>query len=155
GQQSQTIDRELSQYRQQYAEVSGDAADALAQLAAARQTKEAADLELNRLELDLQDATAALTRAQQALDLARPKAAGTPAARTTARAAADQAFAALRVEALGAYVGQGRFGALTATMKATTGEDRMAASFYATLAGDTQAGRVTSARVTREAAVAA
>jgi murein DD-endopeptidase MepM/ murein hydrolase activator NlpD len=155
GQQPQTIDRELSRYRQQYAEVSGDAADALVQLAAARQTKEAADLELNRLELDLQDATAALTTAQQALDAAQQKAVDAATALATARAAAEQTFAALRIQALAAYVGQGRFGALTATMKATAGEDKMAASYYATLAGDTQAGRVTSARVAREAAVAA
>jgi murein DD-endopeptidase MepM/ murein hydrolase activator NlpD len=152
GQQSQAIDRELSRYRHQYAEVSTDAVDALAQLSAARQTKEAADLELNRRELDLRDATAALASAEQARDAAENAAADTAATLATARATADAAFSALRVQALGAYLGQGRFGALTATLKATTGEDKMAASFYATLAGDTQAGRVATARVAREAA---
>jgi murein DD-endopeptidase MepM/ murein hydrolase activator NlpD len=155
GQQSQAIDRELSRYRQQYAEVSADAVDALAQLAAVRQTKDAADLELNRLELDLQDATTALTAAQQARDAAQHAAADAEAALTTARAAAERSFSALRIQALGAYVGQGRFGALTATVKATSGEDKMAASFYATLAGDAQAGRVSTARAAREAATAA
>ena len=155
GQQSQAIDRQLSRYRQQYAEVSADAVDALARLSAARQTKEAADLELNRRDLDLRDATAALTAAQQARDSAQQAAADAATKLATARAAADAAFSVLRVEALGAYVGQGRFGALTATLKASSGEDKMAASYYATLAGDTQAGRVSTARVAREAAVAA
>jgi murein DD-endopeptidase MepM/ murein hydrolase activator NlpD len=155
GQQSQAIDRQLSRYRQQYAEVSADAVDALARLSAARDAKDAADLELNRRELDLRDATTALTAAQQARDSAQQAAADAAAKLTTARAAADAAFSALRVEALGAYVGQGRFGALTATLKASSGEDKMAASYYATLAGDTQAGRVSTARAAREAAVAA
>jgi murein DD-endopeptidase MepM/ murein hydrolase activator NlpD len=155
GQQSQAIDRELSRYRQQFAEVSADAVDALAQLSAARQAKEAADLELNRRELDLRDATTALATAELGRDAAQKAAAATAATLATARSTADAAFSALRVQALGAYVGQGRFGALTATLKATTGEDKMAASFYATLAGDAQAGRVTTARVAREAAQAA
>jgi len=155
GQQSQAIDRQLSQYRQQYAEVSADAVDALARLSSARQAKDAADLELNRRDLDLRDATAALTVAQQARDAAQQAAADAATKLATARATADAAFSALRVDALGAYVGQGRFGALTATLKASSGEDKIAASYYATLAGDTQAGRVSTARAAREAAVAA
>jgi murein DD-endopeptidase MepM/ murein hydrolase activator NlpD len=155
GQQSQAIDRQLSRYRQQYAEVSADAVDALARLSTAREAKEAADLELNRRELDLRDATAALTAAQQTRDSAQQAAADAATKLATARAAADAAFSALRVQALGAYIGQGRFGALTGTLKASSGEDKMAASYYATLAGDTQAGRVSTARGAREAAVAA
>jgi murein DD-endopeptidase MepM/ murein hydrolase activator NlpD len=155
GQQSQAIDRQLSRFRQQYAEVSADAVDALARLSAARQAKEAADLELNRRELDLRDATAALTAAQQARNAAQQAAADAATKLVAARTAADAAFSALRVQALGAYIGQGRFGTLTATLKASNGEDKMAASYYATLAGDTQAGRVSTARAAREAAVAA
>jgi murein DD-endopeptidase MepM/ murein hydrolase activator NlpD len=155
GQQSQAIDRQLSRYRQQYAEVSADAVDALARLSTAREAKEAADLELNRRELDLRDAAAAFTAAQQTRDSAQQAAADAATKLATARAAADAAFSALRVQALGAYIGQGRFGALTATLKASSGEDKMVASYYATLAGDTQAGRVSTARAAREAAVAA
>src|SRR5689334_18934625 len=69
-QQSQAIDRELSRYRQQYADVSADEAELLAHVDVARQAKDAADLELTRLDAALQEALAAVTTAQRKRDAA-------------------------------------------------------------------------------------
>src|SRR3954471_16610877 len=69
-QQSQTIDRQLSRYRQQYAEVSAGEVDVLARVDAARHAKETADLELARLDSSLQEALTSVAAAQQAHDVA-------------------------------------------------------------------------------------
>src|SRR3954453_4034627 len=94
--QSQTIDRQLSRYRQQYAEVSAGEVDVLARVDAARHAKETADLELARLDSSLQEALTALAAAQQAHAVAVGAAATAAAAATTARAEAAAAEDVLR-----------------------------------------------------------
>jgi murein DD-endopeptidase MepM/ murein hydrolase activator NlpD len=154
-QQSQTIDRQLSQYRQQYAEVSADEVDLLAHVDAARQAKDAADLELARLDSSLQEALTALTAAQQARDAAAAASAAAATRLTDARAKASAAEDLLRRQALDAYVDQGRFGVLTAVFAPASDEDALTAPYYARLAGGIEADRAADARTTREEAAAA
>ncbi len=154
-QRSQTIDRQLSRYRQQYAEVSASEVELLAQVDAARQTKDSADLELARLDSSLQEALTALTAAQHARDIAAAAATTAATELTDARVRAAAADDVLRRQALDAYVGQGRFGVLEAVFAPTSDEDALTAPYYARLAGAVQAERTATARSTREAAVAA
>src|SRR3954453_14066811 len=154
--QSQTIDRQLSRYRQQYAEVSAGEVDVLARVDAARHAKETADLELARLDSSLQEALTALAAAQQAHAVAAgAPAAPPPAAPPTARAEAAAAEDGLRRQALDAYVGQGRFGVLEAVFAPGNDEDRLTAPYSARLAGRVQDERLTTARTTRQAAATA
>ena len=145
-QQSQAIDRQLSQYRQQYAEVSADEVDLLAHVDVARQAKDAADLELARLDSSLHEALTALTAAQQARDAAAAASAAAAAELTGARAKVAAAEDLLRRQALDAYVDQGRFGVLTAVFAPASDEDALTAPYYARLAGGIEADRVTGAR---------
>ena len=154
-QQSQTIDRQLSRYRQQYAEVSASEVQLLAQVDLARQNKAAADLELARLDASVQETATALATAQQARDAAAAASADASVRLTDARAKAAAADDLLRRQALDAYIGQGRFGVLTVMFEPTSEEDALTAPYYAQLAGGVQADRAATARSTREAAAAA
>ncbi len=154
-QQSQAIDQQLSQYRRHYAEVSANEVDLLAQLDVARHAKDAADLELARLDSSVQEAVSAVAAAQQARDAAQTAAADASSQLQAARAEAAAAHEGLRRQAIDAYVGQGRFGVLSATLQPTSQEDALTASYYAELAGGAQASRLATAQATREAATAA
>src|SRR6476659_4074961 len=90
-QQSQAIDRQLSRYRQQYAEVSANELDLLAQLDVARQAQAAADAELARLATSVQEAVGAVAAAQQARDAAQAASAAAAAQLNDARAMAAAA----------------------------------------------------------------
>src|SRR5262249_19519540 len=141
-QQSQAIDRELSRFRQQYAEVSASEVELLARVDAARQAKDTADLELARRDSALKEALLAVTNAQRARDGAAAAANAATAALTVARAQQSAAERALRKQALDAYVDQGSFGVLTAVFAPANDEDALTAPYYARLAGAVQADRL-------------
>ena len=124
-QQSQAIDRELSRYRQQYAEASASEVELLAHVDAARQAKDTADLELAARESALQEALTAVSNAQRARDDAAAAASAATATLTAARATASAAERALRQQALDAYVDQGSFGVLTAVFAPANDEDAL------------------------------
>ena len=154
-QRSQAIERQLSQFRQQYAEVSAAEADLLARLDLARQTKDAADAELADLDTTLQQAVDAVAAAQRTRDDADQAATTAAAQLAGARVKADAARSVLQHQAVDAYIGQGRFGVLTAQLQHLSEEDALTSLYYAELAGGVQAGRVVTAQATREAVSAA
>src|SRR5262249_6254172 len=112
----------------------------------AQQAEQTASAELTRLAGAVQAAEEEAQAAQVATITAQQQAQAATASAAGARADANAARDAWQRQALDAYVREGRFGVLTAMLEHTDPDEVLAASYYARLAGDVQAGRVTHAQ---------
>jgi murein DD-endopeptidase MepM/ murein hydrolase activator NlpD len=149
---AQAIQQQLGQYRQKYAEVSAQEVDVLARLDVARQAKLVADDTLARLQSQVSAVTLRVRAAVVERGRTEAAARRADAALLRARATAARADAVLAHQAIDAYMGQGSFGVLTATLNQAVPIDGAIALEYAEVATDVQNARVEQDRVARREA---